>query len=62
MNDQYGGWLCRRRGSEEDEIEIPNLDLCDTGCNNPPYTLYRFTLDEDGRIFDATAPEARLWL
>lgn len=21
-----------------------------------------FTLDEDGRIFDATAPEARLWL
>jgi len=35
-------------GSPERRVQIPNVDLCANGCNNPPYTLLRFTLDSDG--------------
>ncbi|HEX8619249.1 MAG TPA: fibronectin type III domain-containing protein, partial [Thermoanaerobaculia bacterium] len=35
-------------GSPETLVSIPNVDLCATGCNNPPYTLLRFTIGEDG--------------
>jgi prepilin-type N-terminal cleavage/methylation domain-containing protein len=36
-------------GAKEDKIEIKNVDLCTGGCNNPPYTLLRITLDEKGQ-------------
>lgn len=32
-------------GEDEDLVQIPGVDLCMDGCNSPPYTLYRFTLD-----------------
>lgn len=35
-------------GSAETRVDIPNVDLCTAGCNNPPYTLMRFTLDDSG--------------
>ena len=37
-------------GEAEDQVTIANVDLCDdgNGCENPPYTLYRATLDDDG--------------
>ena len=35
-------------GDAETLVSIPNVDLCDGGCNNPPYTLMRFTIGEDG--------------
>ena len=35
-------------GTAEEAVEIPNVDLCTSGCTHPPYTLYRFTLDENG--------------
>ncbi len=41
-------------GSNETLVTIPNVDLCQdgagtlTGCMNPPYTLYRITLKDDG--------------
>jgi prepilin-type N-terminal cleavage/methylation domain-containing protein len=36
-------------GAKEDKIEIKNVDLCIGGCNNPPYTLMRITLDGKGQ-------------
>ncbi|HEX6178286.1 MAG TPA: prepilin-type N-terminal cleavage/methylation domain-containing protein, partial [Thermoanaerobaculia bacterium] len=39
-------------GDEELPITIDNVDLCSGGCNNPPYTLYRFTFDEDGNAIE----------
>ena len=36
-------------GAKEDKIEIKNVDLCVGGCNNPPYTLLRITLDGKGQ-------------
>lgn len=44
-------------GSPEAEVTITNVDLCASGCNNPPYTLMRFTLDENGNP-DAGTPVA----
>lgn len=41
----------------EETITIPDVELCDKGCNSPPYTLYRFTLDENGDP-DAGTPVA----
>lgn len=37
-------------GSQEDVVTIDGVDLCDDadGCVNPPYTLYRIILDDDG--------------
>src|SRR6266852_5013551 len=35
-------------GSVEDTITINNVDLCTGGCSNPPYTLYRITLNGKG--------------
>ena len=35
-------------GTAEAQVEIPNVDLCASGCNNPPYTLMRFTIQDDG--------------
>lgn len=35
-------------GSAETQVSIPNVDLCASGCNSPPYTLLRFTLGNDG--------------
>lgn len=32
-------------GRDEPKVQIKGVDLCNGGCNNPPYTLYRFTLD-----------------
>ncbi len=34
-------------GVDEELVQIPGVDLCLNGCNNPPYTLYRFTLSTD---------------
>jgi len=33
---------------KEDQITIPGVDLCGNGCNSPPYTLYRYTLQDNG--------------
>ncbi|HYK03787.1 MAG TPA: fibronectin type III domain-containing protein [Thermoanaerobaculia bacterium] len=41
-------------GSAETLVSIPNVDLCAEGCNNPPYTLMRFTLKDDGTVDDGT--------
>ena len=43
-------------GSSEDQIDLPrNYDPCTDGCNNPPYTLYRITFeDQDGINFVET--------
>jgi prepilin-type N-terminal cleavage/methylation domain-containing protein len=38
-------------GLDENVVEIPGVDLCNGGCNNPPYTLYRFTLDRSATNF-----------
>ena len=43
-------------GANERTVTISNVDLCqnssgvDTGCMNPPYTLYRVTLKDDGTV------------
>ncbi|HKR64422.1 MAG TPA: fibronectin type III domain-containing protein [Thermoanaerobaculia bacterium] len=44
-------------GSPEAQVQIPNVDLCTSGCNNPPYTLMRFTLQANGSP-DAGTPVA----
>lgn len=43
-------------GTAERLVQIPNVDLCDDGdgCENPPYTLMRFTIDADGNPDDGT--------
>ena len=33
---------------KEKKVTISGVDLCNDGCNSPPYTLYRFTLKDDG--------------
>ncbi|HSP13157.1 MAG TPA: prepilin-type N-terminal cleavage/methylation domain-containing protein [Thermoanaerobaculia bacterium] len=38
-------------GLDENLVEITGVDLCTAGCNNPPYTLYRFTLDRSQQNF-----------
>jgi hypothetical protein len=38
-------------GLSETLVQIPGVDLCVGGCNNPPYTLYRFTLRRDQSNF-----------
>jgi prepilin-type N-terminal cleavage/methylation domain-containing protein len=38
-------------GLDETLVQIPGVDLCMNGCNNPPYTLYRFTLARDQSNF-----------
>lgn len=35
-------------GRSENLVTIDDVDLCNTGCNAPPYTLYRITLKDDG--------------
>jgi prepilin-type N-terminal cleavage/methylation domain-containing protein len=35
-------------GRAENLVTIDDVDLCNTGCNAPPYTLYRITLGADG--------------
>jgi prepilin-type N-terminal cleavage/methylation domain-containing protein len=49
-------------GSAERRVQIPNVDLCLSGCNNPPYTLMRFTLGpggaNSGGVPDAGTPVA----
>lgn len=40
-------------GRAENLVRIPNVDLCSSGCNNPPYTLYRFSLDDDGELVES---------
>ncbi len=35
--------------AKETKITIPGVDLCDQGCNSPPYTLYRYTVKDDGQ-------------
>lgn len=35
-------------GRSENLVTIDDVDLCLSGCNNPPYTLQRITLDDDG--------------
>lgn len=45
-------------GLDETEVIIRNVDLCDdvggsglpSGCQQPPYTLYRVTLNDDGTV------------
>jgi prepilin-type N-terminal cleavage/methylation domain-containing protein len=44
-------------GSAERRVQIPNVDLCASGCTHPPYTLMRYTLDENGAP-DAGTPVA----
>jgi prepilin-type N-terminal cleavage/methylation domain-containing protein len=36
-------------GQAEDQITIDGVDLCTNGCNSPPYTLMRITLNETGQ-------------
>lgn len=50
-------------GNAESTVTITGVDLCNDNatnptCNNPPYTLYRFTLDANGNP-DAGTPVAR---
>jgi len=49
-------------GGPEKRVQIPNVDLCTSGCNNPPYTLMRFTLGPGtptgGGVPDAGTPVA----
>jgi len=40
-------------GRSENLVSIPGVDLCISGCNAPPYTLYRITLDTDGTIISS---------
>ncbi|HWS72210.1 MAG TPA: fibronectin type III domain-containing protein, partial [Thermoanaerobaculia bacterium] len=35
-------------GRAENLVTIDEIDLCTSGCNAPPYTLYRITLDASG--------------
>jgi prepilin-type N-terminal cleavage/methylation domain-containing protein len=42
-------------GLSENVVEIRGVDLCVGGCNNPPYTLHRFTLDRTQQNFAAGA-------
>jgi hypothetical protein len=42
-------------GVAESDVQIPNVDLCTAGCNNPPYTLMRFTLQSNGAPDAGTA-------
>ena len=42
-------------GQNENVVQIPGVDLCNGGCNNPPYTLYRFTLDRAQSDFSTGA-------
>lgn len=35
-------------GRAENLVTIDDVDLCNSGCNAPPYTLYRITLDAAG--------------
>ena len=50
-------------GENERPVTIGSVDLCqnasgvDTGCMNPPYTLYRATLKDDGTV-DTPVPVA----
>ncbi|MFA6958192.1 MAG: prepilin-type N-terminal cleavage/methylation domain-containing protein [Thermoanaerobaculia bacterium] len=37
-------------GRAENAVNIPNVDLCTAGCNLPPYTLYRFSLNAAGVV------------
>jgi len=37
-------------GSAEDTVTISGVDLCASGCTQPPYTLYRFTVDDKGGV------------
>jgi prepilin-type N-terminal cleavage/methylation domain-containing protein len=37
-------------GRAENAVNIPNVDLCAAGCNLPPYTLYRFSLNSAGAV------------
>jgi prepilin-type N-terminal cleavage/methylation domain-containing protein len=34
--------------TKEKAVTITGIDTCNSGCNNPPYTLMRYTLAEDG--------------
>lgn len=34
--------------AKENKITISGVDLCTNGCNSPPYTLYRYTIKDDG--------------
>jgi hypothetical protein len=43
--------------AKENKITISGVDLCTAGCNNPPYTLYRYTVQDDGNA-DAGTPVA----
>lgn len=50
-------------GSAEDTVTISGIDLCNDSttapvCTNPPYTLYRYTIQADGQP-DAGTPVAR---
>jgi hypothetical protein len=40
-------------GLSEALVQIPGVDLCVGGCNNPPYTLYRFNLQRNASNFTA---------
>lgn len=40
-------------GRAENLVRIPNINLCTGGCNAPPYTLFRFTIDADGDIVES---------
>jgi prepilin-type N-terminal cleavage/methylation domain-containing protein len=42
---------------DEKKITISGVDLCDKGCNSPPYTLYRYTITDKGEP-DAGMPVA----
>jgi len=42
---------------KEDAVTITGVDLCNAGCNSPPYTLYRYSLNENGTP-DAGVPVA----
>lgn len=52
--DVTNGTVAKRQsypgGSAEDTITISGVDLCSAGCNQPPYTLYRFTVKDDGGV------------
>jgi Tfp pilus assembly protein PilV len=52
--DVTNGTVAKRQsypgGSIEDTITIEGVDLCTAGCNQPPYTLYRFTVNAAGRV------------
>ncbi|HEX8252033.1 MAG TPA: fibronectin type III domain-containing protein, partial [Thermoanaerobaculia bacterium] len=43
-------------GSAERRVQIRNIDLCTSGCQNPPYNLVRFTVKDDnsGEVTDGT--------